>query len=37
MSIACVIIASLKRRELLDNFVLPSVVAQGFDEVVAND
>jgi len=34
MTIACVVIASLKRRALLDELVMPSVVAQGFDEVV---
>lgn len=34
MNIACVIIASRKRRELLDELILPSVVAQGFDECV---
>lgn len=34
MSLACIIIASQKRRALLDELVLPSVVAQRFDEVV---
>lgn len=34
MNLACVVIASLKRRQLLDELVMPSVVAQGFDEVV---
>lgn len=34
MSLACVIIASQKRRQLLDELVLPSVVSQGMDEVV---
>ncbi len=34
MSLACVIIATLKRRQILDELILPSVVAQGFDEVV---
>lgn len=34
MKIACIVIASLKRRALLDDLVMPSVVAQGFDEVV---
>jgi hypothetical protein len=33
-AIACIVIASRKRRELLDELVLPSVLAQGFDEVV---
>lgn len=34
MTIACIVIATLKRRELLDDLILPSVVAQGFDECV---
>lgn len=34
MSLACIIIASQKRRQLLDDLVLPSVLAQGFDECV---
>lgn len=34
MTIACVVIASAKRRDLLDTLVLPSVLAQGFTEVV---
>jgi hypothetical protein len=34
MSLACVIIATAKRRALLDELVLPSVIAQGFDETV---
>lgn len=34
MNIACIVIASAKRRALLDELILPSVVAQGFDEVV---
>jgi len=34
MTIACIIIASKKRRELLDELILPSVIAQGFDEVI---
>lgn len=34
MNLACVVIASLKRRQLLDELVMPSVVAQSFDEVV---
>lgn len=33
-SIACIIIACEKRRGLLDEHVVPSVVQQGFDEVV---
>lgn len=34
MTIACIVIATAKRRELLDTLVMPSVVAQGFDECV---
>lgn len=34
MNVACVVIASAKRRQLLDELILPSVLAQGFDEVV---
>ena len=34
MRIACIIIASRNRGKLLDELVLPSVVAHGFDEVV---
>ncbi len=34
MSIACVVIASAKRRQLLDDLVMPSVLAQGWDETV---
>jgi len=34
MTLACVVIASAHRRELLDTLVMPSVVAQGFDECV---
>lgn len=34
MTIACVVIASANRRELLDDLVMPSVVAQGFNECV---
>jgi len=34
MSMACVVIASAGRRALLDELVMPSVVAQSFDEVV---
>jgi len=34
MSIAAIIIASAHRRELLKGKVLPSVIAEGFDEVV---
>lgn len=33
-SIACIVIASLHRRRLLDELVMPSVVAQPFDEIV---
>lgn len=34
VTVACVIIASLRRRQLLDEIVVPSVLAQGFDECV---
>ena len=34
MSIACIVVATLKRRQLLDDSVMPSVVAQDFDECV---
>jgi len=34
VTIACIIPATLKRRTLLDEVVMPSVVAQGFDEVL---
>ena len=34
MSVACVVIASAKRRALLDTEVMPSVLVAGFDEVV---
>jgi hypothetical protein len=33
-TIACIVIAQERRRDLLDEHVLPSVVSQGFDEVV---
>lgn len=33
-TIACVVIADGRRKELLDTKVLPSLVSQGFDEVV---
>jgi hypothetical protein len=34
VTLACVVIATAKRRPVLDDLVMPSVVAQGFDEVV---
>ena len=34
LTVACIVIASKKRRALLDELVMPSVVAQGFDETV---
>lgn len=34
VTLACVVIATAKRRQVLDDLVMPSVVAQGFDEVV---
>lgn len=34
VTLACVVIATAKRRQVLDELVMPSVVAQGFDEVV---
>lgn len=34
MDIACVVIASAARHKLLDEFVIPSVLSQGFSEVV---
>jgi hypothetical protein len=34
ITVACVVIASLKRRQLLDDLIMPSVIEQGFDEVV---
>lgn len=33
-TIACIVIASKKRRELLDTLIMPSVLAQGWDETV---
>lgn len=34
MTIACIVIASLKRRMLLDELIMPSILAQSFDEVM---
>lgn len=34
MNIACIVIASRHRRELLDSLVMPSVVGQSFEEIV---
>lgn len=34
VSIACVVVASAKRRELLDTAVMPPIYSQGFDEIV---
>lgn len=34
LSIACIVIASAHRRELLDDLIMPSVIGQGFSEAV---
>ena len=34
MSIACIVIAGGKRRELIDEAILPSIIPQGFDETI---